>query len=153
MCLVLMDEIDKKIIRILQNDARTPFKHIAEETNVSRDTINNRFERMIQDKIISGTTIILDSKKSEDGLFAFIGVKTKMSDSDVVLEKIKEIPGICSISRAIGEYNIEGIFLGKSMEEMIQIKEQIKNISNILDVVVEVFVDSPLLCPKNFEFD
>jgi len=148
-----MDEIDKKIIRILQKDARIPFKHIAKKSSVSRDTINNRFKMMLKNDMISKTTLILDSKKAGDGIFAFIGITTKMSDSDVILEKIKEMPGICSISRAIGEYNIEGIFLGKSMEEMSQAKEQIENVPDVIDVVVEVFVDTPLLCPQNFEFD
>jgi len=148
-----MDEIDKKIIRILQKDARTPFKHIAEKSSVSRDTINNRFKMMLKNDIISKTTIILDSKKSGDGIFAFIGITTKMSDSDVILEKIKEMPGMCSISRAMGKYSIEGIFLGKSMEEMSQAKENIENIPDVIDVVVEIFVDTPLLCAQNFEFD
>ena len=148
-----MDEIDKKIIRFLQKDARIPFKQIAEKLSMSRDTINNRFEKMKQDEIISGTILILDSKKAGDGIFAFIGIITKMSDSDVILERIKEMPGVCSVSRAIGDYNIEGIFLSKSMEEMSQFKESIANIPDVIDVVVEVFVDTPLLCPQNFEFD
>lgn len=148
-----MDEIDKKIIRILQKDARIPFKHIAEEFSVSRDTINNRYKMMLKNDIISKTTLILDSKKSGAGIFAFIGVITKMSDPNAILEKIKEMPGICNISRAIGKYNIEGIFLGKSMEEMSQAKEHIASIPDVIDVTVEVFVDSPLLCPQNFEFE
>jgi hypothetical protein len=32
-------------------------------------------------------------------------------------------------------------------------KENIENIPNVIDVVVEVFVDTPLLCAQNFELD
>jgi Lrp/AsnC family transcriptional regulator for asnA, asnC and gidA len=148
-----MDEIDKKILRILQKDARTPFKIIAEEANVSRDTINNRFNEMLKNNLIIGTTIIIDPKKTKEGTFAFIGIKTKIANTDIILEKIKKMSGICSISRAIGDYNIEGILLGKSMEEMSQTKEIIENIPEVIDIIVEVFVDTPLLCPQNFEFD
>jgi DNA-binding Lrp family transcriptional regulator len=148
-----MDEIDNKIIRILQKDARTPFKHIAKENGVSRDTINNRFNRMLKNNMLLGTTIILDPKKSGEGTFAFMGVKTKMSNSNIIVEKIKEISGLCAVSIAIGEYDIEGIILGKSMEEMIQAKERIENIPDVIDVAIEVFVDTPLLCLENFEFD
>jgi Lrp/AsnC family transcriptional regulator for asnA, asnC and gidA len=148
-----MDDIDKKIIRILQTNARTPFNHISQETNVSRDTINNRFNSLCKNEIIRGTTILLNPKKTIEGTFAFIGIKTKMSDIETILAQIKRMAGICSISKAIGEYQIEGILLGKSMEEMSQTKEIIENIPEVIDVIVEMFVDTPLLCPQNFEFD
>jgi Lrp/AsnC family transcriptional regulator for asnA, asnC and gidA len=148
-----MDEIDKKIIRILQKDARTPFNHIAQEVNVTRDTINNRFNELNKNTTIRGTTILIDPKKTMEGTFAFIGIKTKMPDTDIILEQIKKMPGICSISSAIGDYTIEGLLLGKSMDEMSQTKEIIENIPEVIDVVVEVFVDTPLLCPQNFEFE
>jgi len=148
-----MDEIDKKIIRILQKDARTPFIHIAHHINVSRDTINNRFNELNKNNIIRGTTILINPKKTIEGTLAFIGIKTKVPDIESILEQIKKMPGICSISRAIGDYNIEGILLGKSMEEMSQTKEIIENIPAVIDVIVEVFVDTPLLCPQNFEFE
>jgi len=41
-----LDEIDIKLIRMLQNDARTSFKDIAKASNVSIDTIKNRFKNL-----------------------------------------------------------------------------------------------------------
>lgn len=148
-----MDEIDMNIIRALQKDARTPFKHIAKEFCISRDTINNRYNLMVKNEIIVRTMILLNSKKLVGGMFAFIGIKTKMSDSEEIVKKLKDLAGICCISRAIGEYNIEGIFLGHSMDEISRAKEVIATIPDVIDVVVDVFVDSPLLCPQNFEID
>ena len=37
-----LDEIDIKILRTLQKDVRTPFKEIANQCNISTDTINDR---------------------------------------------------------------------------------------------------------------
>ncbi len=153
MCWTIMDDIDKKIIRTLQKDARTPMKHIAKECHVSRDTINNRYNSMVKDEVILGTTILLDSKKLVGGMFAFIGVKSNMSASEAIMKKIGDMMGICCISRAIGMYNIEGIFLGHSMQEISHAKEVIATIPDVIEVVVDVFVDSPLLCPQNFEMD
>jgi hypothetical protein len=63
------------------------------------------------------------------------------------------MPGMFIISRAMDKYSIEGIFLGKTIEEMSQAKENIENIPDVIDVSIEVFVDTPLLCAQNFELD
>ncbi|NIQ06176.1 MAG: AsnC family protein, partial [Candidatus Korarchaeota archaeon] len=41
-----IDEIDVKIIRALQKDARTTFTDIARDCGVSTDTISKRFRKM-----------------------------------------------------------------------------------------------------------
>ena len=50
-----IDEIDKTILRMLQNDARIQFKEIADKCNVSTDTIKNRFTSLKKKGIIRGT--------------------------------------------------------------------------------------------------
>ena len=55
----IIDEIDKNVLRMLQNDARTPFKEIADKCNVSTDTIKNRFNMLKKNGIIRGTTILI----------------------------------------------------------------------------------------------
>lgn len=39
----MIDETDVKILRMLQKNARTPFKEIADHCNVTIETIKNRF--------------------------------------------------------------------------------------------------------------
>jgi Lrp/AsnC family transcriptional regulator for asnA, asnC and gidA len=47
-----LDEIDKKILRTLQKDTRTPFKEIANQCKISTDTIKNRYNKLIENKVI-----------------------------------------------------------------------------------------------------
>jgi Lrp/AsnC family transcriptional regulator for asnA, asnC and gidA len=41
-----VDQIDRKLIRALQKDARTNFADIARDCGVSTDTISKRFRKM-----------------------------------------------------------------------------------------------------------
>lgn len=149
----IIDKIDVEILRILQNDARVPFKEIADQCNVSTDTIKNRFTILKKNGVIRGTTIIIDPKKTGQGNIVIMGIKIVEPYSNSILNMIKKIPDLCVVTRAIGEYDIEAIFLLKDIEQIGIAKEIIEDFPQVKSVDVGILVDKPLLCPKNFEFE
>lgn len=149
----LIDELDKSILRTLQNDARTPFKEIADQCKVTTDTIKNRFNMLKKKGIIKGTTIVIDPKKIGEGNLVMMGIKIVQPYSDSIINLIKKIPGAYVVTRTIGEYDIEAIFLLKDIEQIGGAKETIEDFPQVKNVNIGIFIDKPLLCPKNFEFD
>ncbi len=148
-----IDEIDVKILRMVQNDARTPFKEIANQCNVSIDTIKKRFTSLKKNGVIRGCTIVVDPKKMGQGNLVIMGVQVVQHYSDSVMNMVKKIPGICVVTGAVGRYDIEAIFLLKDIEQIGVTKEMIADFPQVKNVDVDIFVDKPLLCPKNFEFE
>ena len=148
-----VDEIDVKILRMLQNDARTSFKEIAKECNVSSDTIKNRFNVLKKNGVIRGSTIVIDPKKMGQGNLVIIGIQVVQQFSESVLNMIKKMQGVCVATKSIGQYDIEAIFLLKDIEQIGITKEKIEDFPQVKVANVGIFVDRPLLCPKNFEFE
>lgn len=148
----LIDETDETLLRMLQDDARTPFKEIADHCNVSTDTIKNRFNMLKKKGVIRGATIVIDPKKIGEGNLVMMGIKIVQPFSDSIISMIKKIPGACVVTRSIGEYNIESIFLLKDIEQIGSTKETIEDFPQVKSVNIGILVDKPFLCPKNFEF-
>ena len=148
-----LDEIDIKILRTLQKDVRTPFKEIANQCNISTDTIKNRYNRMIENEVIRGSTIVVDPKKMGQGNLVIIGIKVVQQFSESILNMIKKMKGLCVVTKSIGQYDIEAIFLLKDIEQIGITKDKIEDFPQVKSANVGIFVDKPLLCPKNFEFD
>jgi DNA-binding Lrp family transcriptional regulator len=148
-----LDEIDITILRTLQKDIRTPFKEIANQCNISTDTVKNRFNKMIENKVIKGSTIVVDPKKMGQGNLVIIGVKVVQKFSDSVLNMIKKMKGLCVVTKSIGQYDIEAIFLLEDIEQIGITKDKIEDFPQVKSADVGIFVDKPLLCPKNFEFE
>ncbi|KYK27799.1 hypothetical protein AYK20_02130 [Thermoplasmatales archaeon SG8-52-1] len=148
-----LDEIDVKILRILQKDIRTPFKEIANQCNMSIDTIKNRYNKLIKNEVIRGSTIVVDPKKIGQGNLVIIGIKVVQKFSDSVLNMIKKMKGLCVVTKSIGQYDIEAIFLLEDIEQIGITKDKIEDFPQVKSADVGIFVDKPLLCPKNFEFD
>ena len=148
-----LDEIDKKILRTLQKDVRTPFKEVANKCNISTDTIKNRYNKMIENKIIRGSTIVVDPKKMGEGNLVIVGIKVVQKFSDSVQNIIKKMKGLCVVTKSIGQYDIEAIFLLENIEQIGVTKDKIEDFPQVISADVGIFVDKPLLCPKNFEFE
>ena len=58
-----MDDVDKRILRVLEADARTSLRKIAEEVGVALGTVSNRVRRMESLGVIRGYTVLLDPDK------------------------------------------------------------------------------------------
>ncbi|MHA1192367.1 MAG: Lrp/AsnC family transcriptional regulator [Promethearchaeota archaeon] len=150
---IRIDKINAKLLRMMQNDARTSFKDIAKECNVSLDTIKNRFNILKKNGVIRGSTIVVDPKKMGQGNLVIIGIQVVQQFSESALNMIKKMQGLCVATKSIGQYDIEAIFLLKDIEQIGTTKEKIENFPQVKVANVGIFVDRPLLCPKNFEFE
>jgi DNA-binding Lrp family transcriptional regulator len=89
-----LDEVDQKIIAILNKNARTPSKEIATElkrlgVDVSDRTIRKRIERLEKNGIIKGYKAVLSGASSSDE-FEVLFLKFKVTRSvDSIIESVK----------------------------------------------------------------
>ena len=150
---IKLDKIDIEILRMLQIDARTSFKEIANQCGVTTETIRNRYNIMEKKGIIRGTTIIIDPKKLDNKHIVIIGIQITQPYSNQVLNMVKKIPGMCAVTRAMGRYDIEAVAIQKDIEQIGAAKDTIEDFQQVKDVDVDIMVDKTLLCPKNFEFE
>ena len=72
----MIDDIDKKILMILQENARTSNAQIGRELGLAPSGIHERIKKMEQKGVINGYHARLDRKKLGFGVTAFMFVKT-----------------------------------------------------------------------------
>ncbi len=102
-----IDEMDRKILAALRNDARKPVLEIARELDVTRTTVNARLNRLREKKILRGTKLDVDEKALGYHVSAFVGLTLtdKASYADVK-RALKKIPEITEIHATAGGYNM-----------------------------------------------
>jgi len=110
-----LDKVDRKIIAILNKNARTPSKEIATELrnaglDVSDRTIRKRIERLEKNGIIKGYKAVLSDVSSSDKFEAlFLKFKvTKSLDSitESVKNFVKSLPNYLFVATIDGEWNM-----------------------------------------------
>ena len=73
-----MDDIDRKILRLLQDNARTSLKTIAENTFLSSPAVSARIEKLEKDGIISGYHAQVNPMKLGYHIIAFINLNLSL---------------------------------------------------------------------------
>lgn len=90
-----IDSLDKKILEIISQNARIPFKDVAAECGVSRAAIHQRVQRLIDMGVIVGSGYHINPKILGYNTCTYIGVNLERGAmyKNVVpeLEKITEI--------------------------------------------------------------
>jgi Lrp/AsnC family transcriptional regulator for asnA, asnC and gidA len=146
-----LDEIDVAILRNLQKNARTKYSDIAEECDVSVDTIIKRFRKLKDKGIVTGTTLLLDPRKFGEEVIANFSIDVEPSSVGEVLDFMKKQSGVNFATHTMGVYDIFSIATRKNMNEMNNLKETIQSHRMVREVKTSIWVDQFLLCPQNFE--
>lgn len=107
-----LDNIDKKIITILQANARTPLKDIAKEVFLSSPAVSSRIERMEKAGIISGYHARINYLLFGYHIKAFINLEVEPNQKKEFYPFIQAIPNVIECNCVTGDYSmlIEVVF-------------------------------------------
>ena len=101
-----LDNTDIAIIKSLIQDGRKSFRQIAREIKASTPTVEARFSRMRGLGIIKSIQPIFDIEKIDNQMSALIFIKTNLSQSTDIANKLASIAQVRGVYKMTGEYNI-----------------------------------------------
>ena len=102
-----LDQLDKQILRVLLEDARTPYLEIARLCGVSGATVHLRIQKLEKLGIIEGSRLKLNYKKLGYGITAFIGIYLdKIGMFEEVLSEVESITDIVECHYTTGNYAV-----------------------------------------------
>ncbi|MDD3196111.1 MAG: Lrp/AsnC ligand binding domain-containing protein [Paludibacter sp.] len=102
-----IDQLDKKILQLIAQDARIPFLEVARECNVSGAAIHQRIQKLKNTGIIKGSEFIIDNYKVGYQTCAFIGITLNDSKAFArVADELKKIPEIVECHFSTGKYSL-----------------------------------------------
>ena len=79
---IVLDAIDRRILRELQADATIPIAELAERAGLSQTPCWKRVKRLTDAGVIERRVAILDREKLDLGLVVFVAVRTSRHDED-----------------------------------------------------------------------
>jgi Lrp/AsnC family transcriptional regulator for asnA, asnC and gidA len=100
-----MDELDNRIIEILQTDGRASNAHIAREVGVSEGTVRRRLRRLIQDGVIN-VIAVPDLEKMGFNTAALVGLQTDPGRIDGVADALSKLKEVHFVSLTTGAQDV-----------------------------------------------
>ena len=133
-----LDSLDKKILKLIAEDARMPFLEVARVCNVSGAAIHQRIQKLNNQGVLKGSKFNIDPEKIGYETCAFIGINLKHPENfDEVVEKLKRIPEIVECHYTTGNYTMNvfvvrdaGIATGTTLDAIfVDVNNKMENVT------------------------
>jgi Lrp/AsnC family transcriptional regulator for asnA, asnC and gidA len=99
--------LDRKILKIITQSARIPFKDVAEQCGVSRAAIHQRVQKMFDSGVITGSSYHVHPKSLGYELCVYIGISMeKASMYNKVIAELQRIPEVVEAQYTLGAFGL-----------------------------------------------
>lgn len=130
-----IDNLDKRILNIVMENARIPSKDIAVQCGVSRAAIHQRIQRLIDMNVIVGSGYNIDPHKLGYNTCTYIGVKLeKGSLYREAASELEKIPEVVECHFTTGPYSMLIKVYAHDNQHLMQIlNDQIQHVPGVTE--------------------
>lgn len=138
-----IDNLDRKILSIVINNARIPSKDVAAECGVSRAAIHQRLQRLTDINVITGSTYNINPKLLGFHTCTFIGVNLERGALyHEVVPELEKIPEVVECHFTTGPYTILLKLFARDNEHlMVLLNDKIQNIPGVTGTETLISLD------------
>ena len=101
-----LDTADRKIVELLQEDARLPLKSIADKVSLTSPTVSARIDRLEKDGVITGYRASVNPEVFDYRIKAFINLEVEPSQKPEVYPYIEGCPNVMECNCVTGDYSM-----------------------------------------------
>lgn len=124
----ILDNLDKAILRALQQDSSLSQREIAEKVGLSQNSCWRRLTRLREQKIIKGQTVRLDMTAVGLSLTVFVMVRTRHHSAEwlkTFRKSVLAIDNVIDFYRIAGDYDYMIKIVARDMNDFDQIYQRI----------------------------
>jgi len=119
---IAIDGIDKIILRLLTQDARTPIIALSKATGISGAAVHQRLKKLEKANVISGSQIILNPKILGFKTMAFIGIYLdKAIRNPEAVKQLAQIDEVIECHYTTGNWSIFVKLLCRDNEHLMEL--------------------------------
>jgi Lrp/AsnC family leucine-responsive transcriptional regulator len=116
-----LDNIDKKLVSILQKNGRTSLSEIGKDLGMSHVAVSKRLDKLVQSELVKVTAGV--NAEYLDAKVLFMGLETEdMEIAERIQEKYADCPRLLMFAPVTGRYNVFAVMVAEdtwSLESII----------------------------------
>lgn len=137
-----LDDKDKKILKILQNDAKTSLRVISKETGLSTTAIRVRLNKLKEEEIIKSQITLIDCRKLGYREMVLASLRVNSSQPlDEIKRKIDEMEKIKYAYIITGEYPLFLMFKCLDHDDSMKQIETLRNLPGVEEIKTQIVLD------------
>ena len=146
----MLDDTDRSIIEVLERDARTSLRRIAEEVDVSLGTVSNRVKKLEENGVIKDYREILDSEKVGWNLNVVIGLRIEKGRLIEIQEKIARDNRVYGVYDVTGEFDSMVIARARDRSDLDDLSKNVLSMDGVVRSVTHLVLNTVKEGPTSF---
>jgi DNA-binding Lrp family transcriptional regulator len=134
------DDFDRRLIALLQADARAPTATLARKLGVARTTVVARLARLEKSGVIVGYTVRLAATEGEQGVQAFVSLAVSPKAARAVIERLSLLPELRQLAAVSGEFDYLAVLRAPSTQRLDALLDEIGQIDGVVRTTTSVLL-------------
>ena len=135
---MLLDTLDRRLIALLQADARTSTADLARRLGVARTTVLARLSRLEKQAVIVGYTVRLGQDEGARGVEAYVGIATLPKSGPLVTQRLAAIPELRQLCSVSGEFDYLALLHAETPARLDQLLDEIGAVDGVVKTTTSV---------------
>ncbi len=137
-----LDQLDRDLIALLRNDGRAPLSKLADVLKVSRGTVQNRLDRLLQSGSILGFTIRVRDDHGLDTIRAIMMIEVTGKSTGKVINRLRGLPELQTLHTTNGTWDLVAEIQTSSLTEFDRVLRDVRMIDGVLNSETSILLSS-----------
>ena len=133
-----LDTLDRRLIALLQADARTSTADLARQLSVARTTVLARLARLEKQAVIVGYTVRLSQHEGDQGEEAYVGITPQPKSGALVTQRLAAIPELRQLCSVSGEFDYLALLRAETPARLDALLDEIGGVDGVIKTTTSV---------------
>ena len=137
-----LDALDRQLIGQLRADGRAPVSRLADALGVSRGTVQNRLDRLIDEGVIVGFTARLREDVADEEVRAMMVIRLVGQSTTAVVRQLRGMPEVRAVHTTNGAWDLMAEIAVASLPDLDRVLSMIRSIHGIENSETSILLTS-----------
>ncbi|MEM5546341.1 Lrp/AsnC family transcriptional regulator [Pseudoalteromonas fuliginea] len=138
----IYDFLDNALIAELRKDGRASISALAGSLNVSRGTVQNRLDRLVNSGAILGFTVRVHEHIETEAVRAIMMIEVVGKSTSQVIKTMRGIPELIKLHTTNGAWDLVAELQAANLSEFDGVLRQVREIDGILNSETSILLSS-----------
>lgn len=125
------DDLDRRLVALLQTNARMATSEIARKLKVARSTVQERINRLERSGLIRGYTVLLSRPPEAETVHALVMLAVEQQQSRETVKRLETFPEIRTCLTVSGEFDLFLRVEAPRLEDLDEVLDEIAAIPGV----------------------
>ena len=125
------DDLDRRLVALLQANAREPVSSLARKLKIPRSTVHERITRLLKNGVISGFSVVLNRDPFQNYSMAIVFISVEAKQNRRTIKKLEDFPEIKTCFAVNGQYDICVIIETPFLEDLDVVLDEIGELQGV----------------------